>query len=90
MPLQDIITRRLVKALQESHGPLSTFSQPACSVENDDKDHEAYSIAGQWFFGPLDFVKQERLSLLLSYEYGESAPTFKKKDVTEVALGLKF
>lgn len=41
-------------------------------------------IAAQWLFD-----LQERVSLLASYERGESAPTFKKKDVTKIALGLK-
>jgi hypothetical protein len=53
-------------------------------LEDDNKDHLAYGIAAQWLFDA-----QERLSLLVSYEYGESAPTFKKKDITKVALGLK-
>jgi hypothetical protein len=53
-------------------------------LKNHDKDHTAYGIAGQWLFDA-----QERVSLLISYEHGESAPTFKKKDVTKVALGLK-
>src|SRR3954468_8215502 len=49
-----------------------------------DQDHTDYSIAAQWLFD-----LEGRLSLLLSYERGESAPTFKKKDVTMLSLGLK-
>lgn len=53
-------------------------------LENDNEFHDAYGIAAQWLFDP-----NERLSLVLSYDYGESAPTFKKRDVFKVALGLK-
>lgn len=53
-------------------------------LENQDQDHTAYSLTAQWLFDPL-----ERVSFLVSYEHGESAPAFKKKDVTKVALGLK-
>lgn len=53
-------------------------------LENENEFHDAYGIAAQWLFDP-----NERLSLVLSYDYGESAPTFKQRDVFKVALGLK-
>lgn len=52
--------------------------------ENEKEDHTAYSLTGQWLFD-----QAERVSLTVSYEYGESLPTFKKKDVVKVGLGLK-
>jgi hypothetical protein len=53
-------------------------------LKNEKRGHTSYGVAAQWLFDPA-----ERVSFILSFEHGESAPLFKRKDVAKASLGLK-
>lgn len=75
------VAAELTIAKQLKITPEVTFFQ---EFENEEETHIHRLFSARWIFD-----EQERVSIVLSHERGETSPAYKKRNLTKLALGLK-